>query len=57
MTDDEPQACYGMGCPHRQECGRYAELGISEGIVWAHCWDGATWAKFVQMKPEQEQQP
>ena len=45
-----PAACYGMGCPHRSECALYAELGTSEGIVWATCWDGLTWSKFAPVE-------
>jgi hypothetical protein len=53
MTD-EPAACYGMGCPQRGQCQRYEALGIDDGIVWAHCWNGASWAKFVPIQPAKE---
>lgn len=57
MTQDTPAACYGMGCPFRGDCQLFAELGTSEGVVWAHCWDGVKWAKFTPVAKDTEDAP
>ena len=46
-----------MGCPFRGDCQLFAELGTSEGVVWAHCWDGVKWAKFTPVAKDTEDAP
>lgn len=52
---DDKEACYGMGgCPHHKTCRLYGAVGIADGVMWATCWDGQKWPKFIPIVPLKE---
>lgn len=46
--DPQPEACFGMTCPHRSSCALFDAIGVADGHVIATCQRGVDdWPLFI----------
>ena len=46
MPTADPDACYGLACPHRGSCGLHAAIGTADGWVIESCQQGTRWPLY-----------